>query len=699
MNHKAAQYRTFFSSQRTAAVGVILIQCAVLFIMMEAATFSVCAAVLACCGLFAHKKGWLISLPGDFWVFLLGAVFVVKYSFAPKEFDLDDRFLFTDFTYEVAMFCVVVELCHLYRKQNREKLPTSFLVFAVIGLVCTCNVRLNGFRRLAMLLMTQCFLFMSMLFSMKSRRFSQVRQPRGSLWRNSIMWGVLIGSAALGTSLSLLLHRYEHAFERVVNGYLAIGDRGPARNGFSNRGGLSDISSWQSYGGEKVALRVESDAMPGYLRGKVFNEFQMNRWVTTERSRTLAPSPRESVSGELSAEFPDDEHLYLVSETIPKKNRIINVWPVERKTAGHCFAPLEAVAFTCRSKPVSVDRNRIVARQNEPNVVSYSVIVDSKPSRDGEVVSSDFLQLPGHLDERVVQVAQELFAGAESPQAKIQLVQQYFQRNFQYRLGVDLPRGEDPLGYFLEHRPPAHCEFFATASAILLRLGGVPSRYVTGYLAQEQSEVDMMWVARRKDAHAWVEAYDSEEQRWVLVESTPETGVPSPSQTDVWQNRREAVAHYCRSLQDKFVRGNYLQALWFLLQPLMWGIVAIGVGIGLQLLLKRRVRRDPTLEFDESEEWPDLVIERQKMDKMMSRIGFQREPGETSTRFAERIALDLEGAHAARLADWYRQYTVCRYRPGTRRENVEALRAERETLNQKRFTRINRARTGDMANA
>ncbi|WP_417848203.1 transglutaminaseTgpA domain-containing protein [Thalassoglobus sp.] len=699
MNHKAAQYRIFFSSQRTAAVGVILIQCAVLFIMMEAATFSICAAVLACCGLLAHKKDWLISLPGDFWVFLLAAVFVVKYSFAPKEFDLDDRFLFTDFTYEVAMFCVVVELCHLYRKQNREKLPTSFLVFAVIGLVCTCNVRLNGFRRLAMLLLTQCFLFMSMLFSMKSRRFSQVRQRRGLVWRNSIMWGVLICSAAMGTSLSVLLHRYEHVFERVVNGYLAIGDHGPARSGFSNRGGLNDISSWQKYGGEKVALRLESDSMPGYLRGKVFNEFQMNRWVTTERSQTLAPIPRENFSGELTVGFPDDEHLYLVSETLPGKNRIINVWPVERKTAGHCFAPLETVAFTCRSRPVSVDRNRIVDRQSEPNVVSYSVIVESQPSRDEGVVSSDFLQLPGHLDERVLQAAQELFADAESPQEKIQLVQQYFQRNFQYRLGVDLPSGEDPLGYFLEHRPPAHCEFFATASAILLRLGGVPSRYVTGYLAQEQSTADKMWVARSKDAHAWVEAYDSDQQRWVLVESTPEAGVPSPSQTGVWQNRREAVAQYFRSLRDKFVRGNYLQVLWFLLQPLMWGIVAIGVGVGIQLLLKRRVHRNPALEVDESEEWPELILERQRMDNMMARIGFQREPGETSTRFAERIALDLESTHAARLADWYRQYTICRYRPGTRRESVEALRAERETLNQKRFMRINGSRVRNMTNA
>ncbi len=133
------------------------------------------------------------------------------------------------------------------------------------------------------------------------------------------------------------------------------------------------------------------------------------------------------------------------------------------------------------------------------------------------------------------------------------------------------------------------------------------------------------------------------------------------------------------------MRGNYLQVVWLLLQPLMWGVAVVGVATGILMLLKRQTRRVPLLEADASDEWSELLDERQKMDKLMARIGFQREPGETSTRFAERIEAEMQHPHALHLARWYHQYTVCRFRPGTRKENVDALRIERETLKQKRL--------------
>ena len=42
------------------------------------------------------------------------------------------------------------------------------------------------------------------------------------------------------------------------------------------------------------------------------------------------------------------------------------------------------------------------------------------------------------------------------------------------------------------------------------------------------------WLARHKDAHAWVEAWDDELQQWVLVEATPASGVPGGGGTRSW---------------------------------------------------------------------------------------------------------------------------------------------------------------------
>ncbi len=60
---------------------------------------------------------------------------------------------------------------------------------------------------------------------------------------------------------------------------------------------------------------------------------------------------------------------------------------------------------------------------------------------------------------------------------------------------------------------------------MLLRLGGVPARYVTGYVPSE-SHSGGEWLARRKDGHAWVEAYDRQTHQWVRVEATPSSGLP-----------------------------------------------------------------------------------------------------------------------------------------------------------------------------
>ena len=151
------------------------------------------------------------------------------------------------------------------------------------------------------------------------------------------------------------------------------------------------------------------------------------------------------------------------------------------------------------------------------------------------------------------------------------------------------------LAYFLTVRPPAHCEYFATATAILLRAGGVHARYVTGYVISGRNPVDNSYFALRRNAHAWVEAYDDVEQRWVIVESTPMEGVPArEEQTSLqvvntfgWAKFLE-ISEVFRSgivwkLGEKYVRAMIyfvplVAALYFLVKILYTSIEPLTQG-------------------------------------------------------------------------------------------------------------------------
>ncbi len=82
-------------------------------------------------------------------------------------------------------------------------------------------------------------------------------------------------------------------------------------------------------------------------------------------------------------------------------------------------------------------------------------------------------------------------------------------------------QGGDFAKWFIETQDSGNCVHFSTATAVLLRAAGVPTRYVTGYLAETAKD---QWIAVvERDAHAWVEYYEPTISAWVLLESSPMT--------------------------------------------------------------------------------------------------------------------------------------------------------------------------------
>ena len=65
----------------------------------------------------------------------------------------------------------------------------------------------------------------------------------------------------------------------------------------------------------------------------------------------------------------------------------------------------------------------------------------------------------------------------------------------------------DAIEDFVSNNPRGHCEYFATALAMMLRSQGIPSRVVLGYRCDEWHEEQQCYQVRQLHAHAWVEAF------------------------------------------------------------------------------------------------------------------------------------------------------------------------------------------------
>jgi transglutaminase-like putative cysteine protease len=132
-----------------------------------------------------------------------------------------------------------------------------------------------------------------------------------------------------------------------------------------------------------------------------------------------------------------------------------------------------------------------------------------------------YLRVPESLASRIRSLATKITAGKNTPAAKTDAVVAWLRRTHGYT--TTLKRDEriaDPVEDFLLVQTAGHCEYFASAAAILLRLAGVPTRYVNGFLGGEWNSMREAITVRENRAHSWIEAYMGREG-WVRVDATP----------------------------------------------------------------------------------------------------------------------------------------------------------------------------------
>jgi hypothetical protein len=173
---------------------------------------------------------------------------------------------------------------------------------------------------------------------------------------------------------------------------------------------------------------------------------------------------------------------------------------------------------------ISAQRNALGAVQiaREPGYFSYTAVYAEAAAFDGTPTVED-LRVP--LKEREAFEALALEMGIkpmaqQRPAAAIDAVKQFFANGYRYATyQKNAPVLGSPIVDFLHRSKSGHCEYFATATVLLLRAGGIPARYATGFAVHEKSGLENAYIVRTRHAHAWARAWVN--GAWIDIDTTP----------------------------------------------------------------------------------------------------------------------------------------------------------------------------------
>lgn len=161
----------------------------------------------------------------------------------------------------------------------------------------------------------------------------------------------------------------------------------------------------------------------------------------------------------------------------------------------------------------------------------------------------------------------------EDPLRKARYLERYLQDHFAYELGAPQLNRLNPVEDFVFNQRRGHCERFASTLALLLRMEGIPSRVVLGYLPRSRQWMSDWYNIRFKDAHAWTEAWFPD-VGWIQLDATPRWEMEEPIGylDQLWESLSMAwylhVVNFDGTAQRQLIRSitTFLQRLPFRIQ-------------------------------------------------------------------------------------------------------------------------------------
>ena len=230
-------------------------------------------------------------------------------------------------------------------------------------------------------------------------------------------------------------------------------------------------------------------------------------------------------------------------------------------------------------------------------------------------------------------LAIELGLRSLPPAAAVERVRRYFSEHFRYAAYQrDPPRHASPVVDFVRRTRAGHCEYFATATTLLLRAAGIPARYATGFAVLEYSGLEEAYVVRERHAHAWAIAWI--DGAWHAVDTTPAQWFSiEAGERTLWSAARDMLSWVRQRVARSGFGDNWLPAALVVTFPFVLWIA---------WRLYRSHRRLPSRSARETGDAsrPGADSEFFQIEERVAALGWARHSHETARDWLARLHAD-----------------------------------------------------------
>jgi len=379
----------------------------------------------------------------------------------------------------------------------------------------------------------------------------------------------------------------------------------------------------------KIVIRLEAKGgvPPRRLREAVYRAFKGRTWYAelTENDFSRVAETNETT-------------FMLVDKNTTEEVKISCYLP-----GGKALLPLpESVGRLDHLLAYNVWKSQLGAVLEEgPGLVVFDAhygpgkTLDSAPGDSNEDEA-----IPEREEAALDQVVSELQLQGKGPEEAIRILGKFFTTQFTYSMWHEPERfahkNETQLTRFLLRTRTGHCEYFATAAALLLRKIHIPARYAVGYAVHEGEGES--YVVRQRDAHAWCLVWDERRHAWRDFDPTPASWVSQEAEQVSMLQRLSDLGTRVSFDISKFRWGQT-----HLRQYLLWTLVPVLAVLFYQIVVRRPRRRSGRKRGAAgSEMWPGLDSEFYELEEKLAGHGLARAQSETLGDWLERIGKEPE---------------------------------------------------------
>ncbi len=320
---------------------------------------------------------------------------------------------------------------------------------------------------------------------------------------------------------------------------------------------------------DALVMRVRASA-PAMWKGIIFNEYDGIGWNAEENEDAipLGVSP--------------PYHYPVEFRSVGPRATVSQTFYVEAEQPSVLFAAGQPDTIWYDG-PVSLDELgglRLPATLTEGTV--YSVVSSrgaASPEELRGVAPGElpenmqrYLQLPETVTDRTVELARRITENAPTQYDKVKAIEAWLAENYRYNIESPVPpEGQDAVDHFLFDTDVGFCEQFASATTVMLRSLGIPTRFVAGYTPGRRNHFTGYYEVRNSDAHTWVEVWFPD-LGW--YEFDPTFAIP-PAEEDLAASI--PLANVISFIAERFSglsgAGDFVKVLLFVLL-----VAALGVG-------------------------------------------------------------------------------------------------------------------------